>query len=283
MTRKGKPYLRVREWCTDHGLPGEFLDRIPTTYISYSSTILLSFPKGLPDEYLSIMAEGWAKVLGKKTVLNRSGIISGKFREPQLDRLFGPGGDVVHLENGIRFQFDPERVMFSPGNHIERMRIGNIDMSNETVVDLFTGIGYFSLPASIHCRAHQIYSCEINPIAFGYLQKNIMKNHAESITPLLGDCREVAPEGVADRVFMGYMGTTHLFLETAFRSMKDTAILHYHENCPLNHFPEATIRRVEHGLKECDYEDMEFLRVEKVKSYGPKMLHVVADVRISKS
>lgn len=272
----------VRQWCLDHGLPSEFLGMIPATYIRYGSTILLRFPIGIPQKIEQIIGEGWVRVLGVQTALKRSGIVQGTFREPGMTRLFGPGGDIEHLEHGIRYSFDPERIMFSPGNHLERARMGSIDMTGETVVDMFAGIGYFSLPIALYSGAKTVYSCEINPVSFGYLTRNIEANRAGAIEALQGDNRDVAPEGKADRVIMGYVGTTHLFLEKALRCLKDTGIIHYHETCPLNHFPDATIRRLMQAGRSGKCE-INVRNVSRVKTYGPKMLHVVADVQVSRT
>jgi len=100
--------------------------------------------------------------------------------------------------------------------------------------------------------------------------------------PLLGDNREVAPEGVADRVLMGYVGTTHEFLPTAFRVLKDTGIIHYHEVCPLDLLPDRPLQRVKEAAAEFGGITVQDMSLVKVKSYGPKTVHVVVDAKIEK-
>ena len=277
-----KPLQSVMEWCASRGMPSELLEKIPSDYTRYGSTLVFRFPLGIPGKFEALAAEAWARVLEAKSVLKVTGIIHGTYREPAMKRLYGPGGDVIHRENGIRFRFDPEKVMFSPGNLPERMRIAELDIREETVVDLFAGIGYFSLPAAVHAKAERVYSCEINPVAFRYLEENIRLNHAENITSLFGDNRETAPMGVADRVLMGYVDTTHLFLPTAFRALKEEGIIHYHEVCPLNHLPKRPVRRIKQAAEKFGGIKIDVVRVGKVKSYGPKMVHVVVDVRVKR-
>ena len=275
------PLTKVRQWCLEHGLPSELLDSIPPSYIRFGPTIILRFPPGIPKSCEQLIGEGWVRSLGSKTALKRSGIITGPFREPVMERLYGPGGDITHPENGIWYTFDPERIMFSPGNHKERIRMASIDMSGETVVDMFAGIGYFSLPIALRSGARTVYACEINPASFEYLSRNIRKNRADTIVPLQGDNREVAPEGVADRIIMGYVGTTHLFLEKALRCLRDKGgIIHYHETCPLNHYPDSTERRIMEAARSGEW-DISIWRMSREKKYGPRMVHVVADVHVS--
>ncbi len=273
---------KVRDWCTENGLPSEFLEKIPTRYIRFGSTLIFRFRSGIPESYERLMAEGWIRILKAKTGLKRTGIIHGEYREPELKRLVGEGGEITHYEYGVRYVFDPEKVMFSPGNHQERLRMLRMNMKGETVVDMFAGIGYFSLPIALNTGAEKVYSCEINPRSFSYLEKNIRINKAKNIIPVLGDNREVAPSGIADRIIMGYVGTTHLFLEKAFSCLKPVGLIHYHEVCPLNHYPDATQRRLETAADSVKGVEVEVLKTDIVKSYGPKMLHVVADVKVEK-
>lgn len=58
----------------------------------------------------------------------------------------GDNSWVNHRENGITYSFDATKCMFSSGNLSEKLRMSRLDCTNEIVVDLFAGIGYFSLP-----------------------------------------------------------------------------------------------------------------------------------------
>jgi len=124
--------------------------------------------------------------------------------------------------------------MWSKGNTTERKRIAGLVEKGETVVDLFAGIGYFSIPIAVHSMVDKIYSIEINPTAYDYLCQNITLNDVSGkIKPLYGNCRELAPEGVADRVLMGYIGNTHHYLDVALSALKDEGgVIHYHESVP---------------------------------------------------
>ena len=134
------------------------------------------------------------------------GRIKGSKREPEVDIILGEGTETIHKENHCLFKLDVSRIMWSKGNTTERRRISNIANEGETVVDLFAGIGYFSIPMALHSPVEKIYSVEINPVAYDYLCQNIELNKvSQIIKPLMGDCREKAPKRVADRVLMGYI------------------------------------------------------------------------------
>lgn len=60
--------------------------------------------------------------------------------------LYGESGWVEHRENGILYCFNATKCMFSSGNVSEKLRMASMKCVGETVVDLFTGIGYYTLP-----------------------------------------------------------------------------------------------------------------------------------------
>jgi len=148
-------------------------------------------------------------------------------------------------------------------------------------VDMFAGIGYFSIPMAVHARPEKIISIEINPESYAYLLENIRLNHVEDIIfPVNGDCAETVPEGIADRVLMGYVGITHHYLEPAIKALKKSGgVLHYHETVPENLArtrPEERIKKAAGSLGK----KVEFLATRRIKKYSPGVLHVVVDARI---
>lgn len=275
------PYQQTVLWCRKNGLSENMLKMIPRNYTRYGKTIVLRFKVDMPPNVEAKIAEGWARSLHATTVLKITGIVKGVYREPKMVRIFGNGGEVMHRENKIIYKFDPEKVMFSKGNMPERMRVAKMNMAGETVVDLFAGIGYFTLPAAIHAKANRIFACEINPIAYHYLLENIRLNRAGNVVPLYGDNRDTAPIGSADRVFLGYVKTTHLFLPLAFRTLKKKGIIHYHEICSIDEFPHRPAKTLTDAAHEYGVQ-LEILRVGKVKSFGPSMIHAVIDAQVLK-
>lgn len=130
------------------------------------------------------------------------------------------------------------------GNIKEKLRLAKIDCTEQIVVDLFSGIGYFSLIFAVHCNAKHVYCCEWNPDALEALRRNIQLNkmeHRMTICP--GDNRLVCPINIAHRVQMGLIPTSLNSLDVACRSLKiydnnndenANFTLHVHEN--LNYF-----------------------------------------------
>lgn len=99
-------------------------------------------------------------------------------RDSQVQLLKGDSGWVRHLEGGVVYSLDVTRCMFSSGNVTERTRMGKLAASGETVVDLFAGIGYYTLPllvragelrcvCNILCRTEDVrpYLAILDPVS----------------------------------------------------------------------------------------------------------------------
>jgi tRNA wybutosine-synthesizing protein 2 len=163
----------------------------------------------------------------------------------------------------------------------ERRRMATIAATNETVVDLFAGIGYFSLPMAVYSKPKKIFACEINPIAYSYLCANVVLNHVSSIVePLLGDNRRTAPKDCANRVILGYLKEPQGFLQVALECLRNhTGVLHYHELVPVEHIPDQPLSHIE-TVANMYHRSLEVLSVKEIKSYAPRVNHMVLDVRI---
>ncbi|MGD0951617.1 MAG: class I SAM-dependent methyltransferase family protein [Methanotrichaceae archaeon] len=213
-----------------------------------------------------------------KSVLCDFGI-EGPLREPVREIIAGASSETVHRENGVFFKLDALRVMFSQGNLRERMRMSHLGR-DEIVVDMFAGIGYFALPMAVHAKPKRVLAIEINPVAYGYLKENVRLNHAESIVePVLGDCQKATPQGVADRVMMGYVGATDRYLRTGIQALRPGGVLHYHQTIPSRKYPDDAIKDVVEAAEKLG-KRVEILNYARVKKYSPGVVHAVVDACI---
>ena len=235
----------------------------------------------IPEELLHIrheIASAYAEALGARVVLRESGRINGIHRVPEMEVLYGHDTETVHFENGLYYKLDAARLMFSSGNIDEKLRMAALDCRGETVVDMFAGIGYWTLPFAVHAHADKVIACEINPVAFRYLRENAALNHVEHIVePVLGDNRDLPGEMIADRVMMGYVRTTHHFLEKAFSLVKPGGIIHYQDTFPLAVYPQEAMERLE---RAAGGRSIQLMLSREVKSYSPGVSHMVLDVRV---
>lgn len=262
-------------------LPVELIKKIPNKWEKVGDVVTLVLPIEL-IKYKELIGEKYAEVLNCKTVLNSMGGIIGEFRKPNVEIIFGSKDtETTHKENGIYFKLDPQKIMFSSGNIDERIRMATVSNNNEVVVDLFAGIGYFTLPIAVYSKPEMIVACEKNPVSFDYLKENITLNNViDIVEPIKGDNREVVPKFIADRVIMGYIGNTREFLETSINCLKERiGIIHYHDKIPEKKIPNSPMDELNKVAERFDRK-IELIGYKHVKSYAPGIGHYVFDIKI---
>jgi tRNA wybutosine-synthesizing protein 2 len=256
-------------------LRGWALPFLPRKWEKIGDILIMRFPEEIAQFKIQV-AKTYAEVLEAKTVCEDLGGISGVYRVPSLKVILGTDTETIHYENGIHYMMDVERVMFSSGNVDERQRMSNIDCSGETVVDMFAGIGYFTLPLVVHGNPRKVIACEINPDAQHYLEKNLKLNGVGSEVEIFrGDNRDLPFSKVADRVIMGYVGTGE-FLEKGIDLVKPGGIVHYHDTAPVDevYLLEAFV------LEAAEERGAEIISLREVKSYAPAVSHFVVDLKV---
>ena len=256
-------------------IAGLDLRRLPRRWRRIGDVLILVFPADL-SPWKDALAPIYAEVLGARTVVEDLAWVHGAWRVPEVRWLWGGGTETVLREDGVRFRLDVRQVMFSAGNVSERIRMGRISRPGETVVDLFAGIGYFSLPIALHSKPERVVACEANPVAFHYLEDNIAGNRAGAVEARFGDCRAVAPDGVADRVVMGHFDADR-YLDVAFRAARHRVTIHFHA---LLRGPDHRTGTVSDLLRREGQRagfSLSDAQVRIVKSYRPHVRHVVAD------
>ena len=204
--------------------------------------------------------------------------IKGEYRKPKIVKLLGKSTETTHKENNVFFKLDVSKIMFSKGNLLERKRLLDNVQKNEVIIDMFAGIGYFSLPLSKKCK--KIYAIEKNPISFKYLKQNIKLNKLDNIKPILADCRKLKIKEKADRIIMGYFPHTEKYLKSSMNFLKDKGIIHYHNLYNRNDLIKP-LEDVEKAPKKANFKIISF-KQRTVKSYNPKKDHVVLDIELEK-
>ncbi|HDZ36059.1 MAG TPA: class I SAM-dependent methyltransferase family protein [Thermococcus sp.] len=271
-----KPRIREILSCE---LPPGLVSMLPKHWVQIGDVLILPLRQEL-EPYKHRIAEVYAEVLGVKAVL-RKGRIGGEFRETNYELLYGNDTVTIHVENGIKYKLDAAKVMFSPANVKERVRMAEVARPGELVVDMFAGIGHLSLPMAVHGKA-RVIAIEKSPYTFRFLVENIELNRVQDrMTAYNIDNRDFPGKNIADRILMGYVVKTHEFIPKALSIAKDEAVIHYHNTVPEKLMPEEPFKTFQETAREYGYE-AEKLNELIIKRYAPGVWHVVVDVRVFK-
>jgi tRNA wybutosine-synthesizing protein 3 len=261
-------------------LPGD----LPRRWERFSDVAIMPHGSFEGDEWTQDgpLWEAVAGALGAKR-LARMGEVSGKFRESGVEMLLGEDDWVVRRESGVDYGYAMTRCMFSAGNVNERRRMGRVTADGEVVVDLYAGIGYYTLPALVHGRA-TVHACEWNPEAVKALRWGLDANGVgDRCTIHEGDNRITTQSlgGMADRVFLGLLPSSEEGLEMALGVLSPSGgTLHVHGLAPSKDhvsWVDGVSSRASSLMPGSDLTH----NLTRVKSYAPHWDHVVLDLRVA--
>lgn len=221
-----------------------------------------------------------------KTVVSKGGAVSGIYRLRNFEVIGGETRtQTVHQEHGCVFHVDIAKAYFSPRLSYEHARIASSVREGETVIDMFAGVGPFSiLIAKKHIDTH-VYAIDVNPEAHVFLKKNVVVNRViDKVTPVLGDARQVINEklaGAADRVIMNLPEKAIEYVDVACKALKpEGGVTHYYEFVNMREPIEIAKSRLAEAIKQTKRELHETLHARIVRGVAPFTYQVVVDAKI---
>ncbi len=220
-----------------------------------------------------------------KSVFYQASAVEGDFRTRNLEILAGEDKtETEYKEFGCKFTVDVENAFFSPRLSTERERIANLVQDGETIVNMFAGVGMFSIMIAKKKKC-TVYSIDINPIAAKLCEKNIIANKlAGNVISINGDASRVIQEQLenkSDRTLMLLPERSDEFLKSAISATKSGGIIHYYSHIHADKKSNAGKLSEEHYLQVTPVKS-EILGSKIVRAVGPRYYQTVVDVKISK-
>jgi len=224
-----------------------------------------------------------------KTVLLQTSPVAGDLRLRRLTHVAGENKtSTVHKEFECLFSVDVEKCYFSPRLSHERTQIAGMVKPNETVVNMFAGVGCFSIIIAKKVNTSKVFSIDVNPAAIQFMQENIRINRVYGkVIPLLGDAKEIINnrlQRVADRVLMPLPEKAREYLPYAVSALKASGGWIHYYGFEHEKKTESASEKVKLKVAETldalglDFE-VPFVRV--VRSTGPNWFQLVADVHVT--
>jgi len=218
---------------------------------------------------------------GVKSVFQKTSGMKGKYRVRELKLIGGKRQKVAsYVENGIRMEFDVEKVFFSPRLSNERKRISDMTRKRENVLVLFAGVGPFALCIAKSKPRTKVIGIDLNREAVKWFNKNIGINKLKNVEAVLGDVKkELAKRRYrnwADRIVMPLPKDAEHFLSYAEKACKKKAIIHFYTFVEEKKARRETIEKLKGNLKR----KFRIRRMKQVRDFSPKIIQVVADVEV---
>jgi len=268
-------------------IPNKELEKIYNSYDIIGDIAIIRLTEN-SKKYRKIIADGIMEThKNVKTVLAQTSPVCGDFRLRKLDFIAGEEKtETIHKEFGCILSVDVRKCYFSPRLLQERVRIADHVRKGEIVLNMFAGVGSFSVIIAKRSQARKIYSIDINPAAFRFMQKNAMANKVDGkIVPLLGDARKIIEErlnNTVDRVLMALPQKALEYLPYALLALKRKGgWIHCYlfEHAKKDEDPIQNAKReVKKNLEDQGVAfKFDFARV--VRTTGPRWYQVVLDIR----
>jgi len=283
MARRLREYLaeRLEDWE---------LKILPSSYDIIGDIAVIRIPDALKHRAEEI-AEAIMEINSHvHTVLNQVSPVSGDFRLRRLEWVMGEKKtETIHKEHGCLFKVDLEKCYFSPRLSFERARVAGEVKPSETVVNMFAGVGCFSILIAKKAEAKKVYSIDINPDAIRYTEENVALNGvAHIVKPILGDAGSIIEEkleGVADRVLMPLPEKAYEYIVFAVEALKPgMGIIHYYD---FTHSKRSEDPIVKVKKKIC--ERLHLLKIgfevysgRIIRTVGPRWFQIVLDIAVNK-
>ena len=262
------------------------ISELISAFDQIGSIIIVRIPDSLISKKKIIGETLLEQVKTTKSVYYQSSPVEGDFRTRNLEILAGDDKtETEYKENGCRFIVDVEKAFFSPRLSTERERISNLIKDNETIVNMFGGIGMFSILAAKQTPC-TIYNLDINPNASKLCEENIRLNKLKgNVISLNGDSAEIIKnelQNYADRVLMLLPERSDEFLDSAILSLKSNGILHYYSHIHADKKQDAPKLSQQHFLKTISMKS-KILTSKIVRPIGPRFYQTVVDANIQKN
>ena len=251
-------------------LPDELRPMLPSSFDTLGTIALVK----MADEVIPYAEQIGKAIIATQKAVRTVCVDSGVMDEFRTRNIKVVAGDktteTVHKEYGMVFKLDVSKVFFSPRLATERENVSRQVQPGEVVIDMFAGIGPFSMMIAKSRSPKTVYAIDVNPDAIRFMEENLRTNKVLTVTPILGDAREeVAKLEKADRIIMNLPHNASQFVSDALRALKPGGVVHYYEIMEEPKVQERLdciadlARREGRVMKE--------LSRRKVKSYSPTM------------
>lgn len=217
-----------------------------------------------------------------KTVVQAASAVTGEYRTREFTILAGEKRtETLYRENGCRYLLDVSRVYFTPRLATERMRIANQVREKDTVVDMFAGVGPFSILIAKKIPAAHVIAIDKNPVAIEYLKENVRLNKVKNIEIKEGDARvEIKRISDADHVIMNLPHSGLEFLDAAFSAVKKGGVIHFYAITHEDELFDGVWRKIEEKAREFNYQ---IILIDRriVRPYAPYQYNICIDFQVT--
>src|ERR671935_1660216 len=171
-------------------------DEVTQVYSAFDQIgdiIIIKIPNDLMPKKKLIADTILANVKTAKAVFAQVSPVKGDYRVRDLEFVAGENRTITeYKEHGCRFKVDVAKTYFSPRLSTERLRIASMVSEGEIVVNMFAGVGTYSVVIAKMNKTCKVYSIDSNIVAVELCEINARLNRVQDrVVSIYGDAAKV--------------------------------------------------------------------------------------------
>lgn len=223
-----------------------------------------------------------------KTIFLQNTAVNGEYRLRGLELISGEDKYVtIYKEHGCRFFVNVASSYFSPRLSTERYRISNLVSPNETILNIFAGIGTFSIIIAKKVPV-LIYNIDSNLDAYILSSINSKLNNVQNrVISIHGNARDVLLSDEffekADRILMPLPEKAFEYVDVSVNCLKPSGgYIHFfsHIRCDVK---SNVINESENYVRSLFSKyNYQIKHTQIVRAVGPRLYQTVTDILIQR-
>ncbi|MDW0140367.1 MAG: class I SAM-dependent methyltransferase family protein [Nitrososphaeraceae archaeon] len=269
-------------------LSSDEVSQVYSAFDQIGDIVIIKIPNELMPKKKFIADTILAHVKSAKAVFAQVSPVRGDYRVRNLEFIAGENRTITeYKEHGCRFRVDVAKTYFSPRLSTERLRIANMVGEGETIVNMFAGVGTYSILMARMNKTCKVYSIDSNAVAAELCEANAKLNKVQDrVVSIHGDAGEVIKDklaGQADRVLMPLPESAKEFVDSAVLALKKKGVVHYFIHIRADN--KKTSKNL--GLQDAHKAFVKYnhivQQVRVVRGVGPRIYQIVADILVKTS
>lgn len=268
--------MRLKDRLKKH-IPENLWHLLPRSYDLIGEAAVIELPEEL-SPYSNIIGEEIMKIHPRiRGVYAVREPTKGRFRIRPLKLIAGEQvKTTVHKEYNVKIFVELDTTYFNPSLGYEHYRVSESVKDGETVLDMFSGVGGFTLHIASKRRA-KIIALDLNIEAIRSLKKSLELNKLlGTVEFMVGDARFAGSllRPIFDRVIMDYPEASPEYLDVAFNLLREEGgVIHYYR---FSDSIDSLIRELQYSTSTLNRRVVRIENVRVVLEASPtKRLYVV--------
>jgi tRNA (guanine37-N1)-methyltransferase len=264
----------------------EEIEKVYSSFDIIGDIIIIKIPEELEEKKEIIAKTLINKIKTVKTVFQQISSVQGEYRTRRLCFLTGINkSNTEYREHGCIFKVDVLKTYFSPRLSTERLRVSKLIGNNEIIINMFAGIGTYSIILAKKNPDCIVYSIDSNPYANDLCIINSKLNKVQDrVIPILGNARTIISnqlKGKATRVLMPLPEQAAEFIDSAIMALENNkGIIHYFAHIKANSKLDALGEGKVNCHKNFQCYQYKIISGKVVREVGPRIYQTVFDIEI---